>query len=101
MHQLSMADLAALNAAKAKFNYREIDILYQKWRSGERHFQQVRDEYHRLRRPQRVAFTFSPVSGQVALFERHPHSLVKTPWKSTRKAPFPGDFTPPFSQADP
>ena len=68
MHQLSTADLAELNAAKAKFNYRGIDILYQKWRSGERHFQQVREEYHRLRRPQRVAFTFSPVNGQVALF---------------------------------
>lgn len=101
IHQLSRADVAALNAATAKFNYREIEILYQQWRSGERHFQQVREEYHRLRRPQRVAFTFSPVNGQVALFERHPNSLVKTPWKSTRKAPFPGDFTPPFSQAEP
>jgi hypothetical protein len=89
-----------LSLAKARFNRPEIEALYQKWRSGERHFQQVRDEYYRLRRPQSVSFTFSPVNGQIALFERHPASLVKTPWKSARKTDFPGDFTHPVTQAE-
>jgi hypothetical protein len=101
MQQLSTPDRAALNAAKAKFDYREIEILYQQWRAGERHFQQVREDYHRLRRPQRVAFTFSPVNGQVALFERHPNSLVKTPWKSAKKPLFSEDFTYPVNLAEP
>jgi hypothetical protein len=100
LHKLSSPDLAALSLAKARFNRPEIEALYQKWRSGERHFQQVRDEYYRLRRPRSVSFTFSPVNGQIALFERHPASLVKTPWKSARKTDFPGDFTHPVTQAE-
>jgi len=99
-HKLSTADLTALNVAKTQFNYAEVETLYQKWRSGQRHFQQVRDEYQRLSRPESVAFYFSPVNGQVALFERHPETLVKTPWKSASKAPFPGDFTHPVTQAE-
>lgn len=98
--ELSTADLATVNAAKDKFNYAKIETLYQKWRSGEQHFQQVRDEYQRLRRPQSVGFIFTPVNGQVALFERHPKSLVKTPWKSASKPPFPGDFTHAFTQTE-
>jgi len=100
-HKLSPADQDALNAAKAKFNYGKIETLYQQWRSGERHFQQVRDEYQRVSRPDRVSFLFSPVNGQVALFERHPKSLVKTPWKSAKKPAFPGDFTAHVTQAEP
>ena len=100
-NRLSAADLATLNAAKAKFNDAGIEVLYQKWRSGDRHFQQVRDEYYRLRRPQSVSFTFSPVNGQIALFERHPQSSVKTPWKSASEPAFPGDFTHPVTQAEP
>jgi hypothetical protein len=99
--KLSTADLAVLNAAKDKFNYGEIETLYQKWRTGERHFQQVREEYRRVSKPVNVAFYFSPVNGQVALFERHPNSLVKTPRKSAKKPVFTGDFTGPFSLPEP
>lgn len=101
LHKLSSPDFLALSHAKDRFNQLEIETLYQKWRSGERHFQQVRDEYFRLRRPQSVSFTFSPVNGQIALFERHPNSLVKTPWKSASKPVLPGDFTQPVTQAEP
>ena len=63
-------------------------------------FDQVRKEYEALRRPQTVAFVFTPVNGQVALFEQHPNTLVKTPWKSAGKRPFAGDFTPSVTQSE-
>lgn len=99
VHKLSSADLATLGVAKDRFNQPEIEALYLKWLFGERHFQQVRDEYFRLRRPQSVSFTFSPVNGQIALFERHPNSLVKTLRKSASKPDSPGDFTQPVTEA--
>jgi hypothetical protein len=101
LRELSSADLAALAEGKAKFNRSDIADLYQRWRSGQVHFDQVRKEYETLHRPQSVAFVFSPVNGQIALFERHPSSLVKTPWKSVSKRPFAGDFTPSVTQAEP
>ncbi len=91
----------ALGEGKAKFNRSDIADLYQRWRAGQVHFDQVRKEYETLRKPQSVAFVFSPVNGQVALFERHPSSLVKTPWKSVSKRPFAGDFTPGVTQVEP
>jgi hypothetical protein len=63
-------------------------------------FDQVRKEYNALRRPETVAFIFSPVNGQVALFERHPKTLVKAARKSTSAVPFTGDFTPRFTCAE-
>ena len=63
-------------------------------------FDQVRKEYEALRMPQTVTFIFTPVNGQVALFEQHPNSLVKTPWKSVGKRAFSGDFTPSVTQAE-
>jgi len=101
LHELSKADLVALHEGRAKFNSREIANLYQRWRAAQVHFDQVRKEYEALRRPQTVAFVSTPVNGQVALFERHPNSLVKTPWKSARKEPFARDFTPSVTEADP
>jgi hypothetical protein len=101
LRELSSADLVALGEEKAKFNRSDIADLYQRWRAGRVHFDQVRKEYETLRKPQSVAFVFSPVNGQVALFERHPSSLVKTPWKRVSKRPFPGDFTPSVTQAEP
>ena len=79
VQKLSSADLTALNEAKARFNRPSIENLYQRWRAGQVHFDQVRKEYETIRTPQTVTFTFSPVNGQVALFERHPNSLVKSP----------------------
>lgn len=101
LHELSKADLAALQEGKAKFNRKEIANLYQRWRAEQVHFDQVRKEYEALRRPETVVFIFTPVNGQVALFERHPNSLVKTPWKSARKEPFAGDFTASVTQVEP
>ena len=100
LHELSGADLVALGEGKAKFNRSDIADLYQRWRAGRVHFDQVRKEYETLRKPQSVAFVFSLVNGQVALFERHPSSLVKTPWKSVSNGPFAGDFTPGVTQAE-
>ena len=91
----------ALGEGKTKFNRSDIADLYQRWRAGQVHFDQVRKEYETLRKPQSVTFVFSPVNGQVALFERHPNSLVKTTWKSVSKRPFAGDFTPSVTQVDP
>jgi hypothetical protein len=93
LHELSKADLVGLQEGKAKFNRREIANLYQRWRAEQVHFGQVRKEYESLRRPETVVFIFTPVNGQVALFEGHPNSLVKTPWKSVGKEPFARDFT--------
>ena len=101
LRELSSADLVALSEGKTKFNRSDIADLYQRWRAGRVHFDQVRKEYETLRKRQNVAFVFSPVNGQVALFERHPSSLVETPWKSVSKRPFPGDFTPSVTQAEP
>jgi len=75
--KLSTADLIVHADAKLKFNHSGIEDLYQKWRSGQLSFDQVRKEYQALRRPETVTFIFSPVNGQVALFERHPRTLVK------------------------
>jgi len=100
VQKLSSADLTALNEAKARFNRPNIENLYQRWRAGQAHFDQVRKEYETIRIPQTVTFAFSPVNGQIALFERHPNSLVKSPWKSKSKPLFPGDFTPSVTQAE-
>lgn len=99
--ELSKADLTALQEGKAKFNRKEIANLYQRWRAEQVYFDQVRKEYEALRRPETVVFIFTPVNGQVALFERHPNSLVKTPWKSAHKEPFAGDFTATVTQGEP
>lgn len=101
LHELSKVDLVALQEGKNKFNRREIVNLYQRWRAEQVHFDQVRKEYESLRKPETVVFIFTPVNGQVALFEWHPISLVKTPWKSTRKEPFTGDFTANVTEAKP
>jgi hypothetical protein len=101
LHELSTADLAALQEGKTKFNRKEIANLYQRWRAEQVYFDQVRKEYEALRRPETVVFIFTPVNGQVALFERHPNSLVKTPWKSAHKEPFAGDFTANVTQVEP
>ncbi len=98
--KLSTADLITHAEAKAKFSSASIDNLYQKWRSGDVSFDQLRKEYETLRRPETVAFIFSPVNGQVALFERHPKTLVKAARKSTRAVPFTGGFTPGFTSAE-
>ena len=98
--KLSTADLITHAEAKVKFSSAGIDNLYQKWRSSQVSFDQVRKEYQALRRPETVAFIFSPVNGQVALFERHPRSLVKPARKSTAAAAFTGDFTPNFAGAE-
>jgi hypothetical protein len=97
--KLSSADLIAHADAKLKFNHSGMENLYQKWRSGQASFDQVRKEYEALRRPETVTFIFSPVNGQVALFERHPKTLVKPARKSTRAVPFTGDFTPSVTAA--
>ena len=97
--KLSTADLIAHADAKLKFNHSAIEDLYRKWRSGQLSFDQVRKDYQTLRRPKTVAFIFSPVNGQVALFERHPQTLVKPARKSTRAVPFTGDFTPSVTAA--
>ena len=97
--KLSTADLIAHADAKLKFSQSGIENLYQKWRSGQLSFDQVRKEYQTLRRPETVAFIFSPVNGQVALFERHPQPLVKAARKSTRTVPFTGDLTPSVTAA--
>jgi hypothetical protein len=97
--KLSTADLIAHADAKLKFNHSGMENLYQKWRSGQASFDQVRKEYEALRRPENVTFIFSPVNGQVALFERHPKTLVKPARKSTRAVPFTGDFTPSVTAA--
>jgi hypothetical protein len=101
LHELSKSDLVALQERKAKFNRREIANLYLRWRAEQVHFHQVRKEYESLRRPETVVFIFTPVNGQVALFEGHPNSLVKTPWKSARKEPFAGDFTVSVTEPGP
>ena len=92
--KLSTADLIAHADAKLKFNRADIEDLYQKWRSGQLSLDQVRKEYETLRRPETVTFIFSPVNGQVALFERHPRTLVKPARKSATTVPFTTDFTP-------
>ena len=97
---LSTADFITHAEAKAKFNHVGIEGLYQRWRSGQTIFDQVRKEYSTLRRPEAVTFIFSPVNGQVALFERHPKTLVKTGRKSTSPAAFTGHFTSQFSEAE-
>jgi hypothetical protein len=99
-HKLSTADLITHAEAKPKFNGSAIEDLYRRWRSGEVTFDQVRKEYRALRRPETVPFIFSPVNGQVALFERHPKTLVKAARKSTRAVPFTGDFTPSVTAAE-
>jgi hypothetical protein len=99
LRELSGADLVVLGEGKAKFNRSGITDLYQRWRAGQVNFDQVRKEHEALRRPETVTFVFTPVNGQVALFERHPNSLVKSPWKSSSKRPFAGDFTPSITQA--
>ncbi|MGB6823354.1 MAG: hypothetical protein WBE21_14850, partial [Candidatus Acidiferrales bacterium] len=86
--------------ANTKFNHAGIENLYQKWQSGQVSFDQVRKGYSTLRRPETVTFIFSPVNGQVALFERHPKTLVKAGRKSTRPGAFTGDFTSQFSEAE-
>ncbi len=98
-HKLSTADLITHAEAKVKFSGAGIDNLYQKWRSGQVSFDQVRKEYAALRRPETVAFIFSPVNGQVALFERHPRALVKPLRKSTTAPAFTGDFTAKVTSA--
>ncbi len=98
--KLSTADLMTHAEAKVKFSGVGIDNLYHKWRSGQVSFDQVRKEYHALRRPETVSFIFSPVNGQVALFERHPKTLVKAARKSAKAVPFTGDFTPRFTSAE-
>jgi len=95
--KLSTADLIAHADAKLKFNHSGMENLYQKWRSGQTELRSVRKEYQALRRPETVAFIFSPVNGQVALFERHPKPLVKAARKSTRPVPFTGDLTRSFA----
>ncbi len=100
LRELSGADLVVLGEGKAKFNRSGITDLYQRWRAGQVNFDQVRKEYEALRRPHTVTFVFTPVNGQVALFEQHPNSLVKSPWKSASKRPFAGDFTPSVTQAE-
>jgi hypothetical protein len=97
--KLSTADLIVHADAKLKFNHSGIEDLYQKWRSGQLSFDQVRKEYQALRRPETVTFIFSPVNGQVAMFERHPQALVKPARKSTGSRHFTGDLTPNFSRA--
>lgn len=91
--KLSTADFIVHADAKLKFNRSGIEDLYQKWSSGQLSFDQVRKEYHALRRPESVSFIFSPVNGQVAMFERHPQTLVKPARKSTGSRPFTGDLT--------
>jgi len=98
--KLSTADLIVHADAKLKFNHSGIEDLYQKWRSGQLSFDQVRKEYQALRRPETVTFIFSPVNGQVALFERHPRTLVKPARKSAGPRRFTGDFTPNFAGAE-
>ena len=98
--KLSTADLIRHAQAKLKFTHSGIENLYQKWRSSEMNFDQVRKESAVLRRPEKVTFTFCPVNGQVALFERHPRTLVKTPRKCTSLAAFTRDFTSQFSEAE-
>ena len=97
--KISTADLIVHADAKLKFNHSGIEDLYQKWRSGQLSFDQVRKEYQALRRPETVTFIFSPVNGQVALFERHPQTLVKAARKSATTVPFTGDFTPNVTAA--
>ena len=77
-----------------------IEDLYQKWRSGLVSFDQVRNEYQALLRLESVSFIFSVVNGQVAMFERHPQTLVKPARKSTGSRPFTGDLTPNFPGAE-
>ena len=79
LRELSSADLVVLGEGRTKFNRAGITDLYQRWRAGQVNFDQVRKEYEALRRPQTVTFVFTPVNGQVALFERHPNILVKSP----------------------
>ncbi len=98
--KLSTADLIVHADAKLKFNHSGIEDLYQKWRSGQLSFDQVRKEYQALRRPETVTFIFSPVNGQVALFERHPRTLVKPARKSAGPRCFTGDFTPSVTVAE-
>jgi hypothetical protein len=97
---LPTADLITHADAKAKFNHSGIEDLYQKWRSGQVSFDHVRKEYQSLLRPEKVAFIFSPVNGQVALFERHPRTLVKTAWKSASPGHLTGGFTPSVTAAE-
>ena len=99
-HRLSTSDLITHAEAKARFNHSGIEDLYQKWGSGQVTFDQVRKEYNTLRRPETVTFIFTPVNGQVALFERHPRTLVKAAWKSKDTAPFTGDFTRSVTSAE-
>ena len=100
LRELSGADLVVLGEGRAKFNRAGITHLYQRWRAEQVNFDQVRKEYEALRSPQTVTFIFTPVNGQIALFEQHPNTLVKTPWKSVGKRPFSGDFTPGVTQAE-
>jgi hypothetical protein len=97
---LSAADRMTHLEAKIKFRRVDIENLYHRWRSGQVGFDEVRKEYCALRRPETVAFVFSRVNGQVALFERHPKTEVKAAWKSTRAAPFTGDFTAKVTAAE-
>jgi len=98
--KLSTADLITHAEAKLKFSSSGIENLYLKWRSGQVTFDEVRKEYQALRRPETVSFIFSPVNGQVALFERHPKTLVKPARKSADPRRFTGDFTPNFAEAE-
>lgn len=98
--KLSTVDLIQHAEAKLKFTHSGIENLYQKWRLGQTNFDEVRKQYSTLRRPEKVAFTFSPVNGQVALFERHPKTLVKTGRKSTSASAFTRHFTSQFSEAE-
>jgi len=91
--KLSTADFITHAETKAKFNHVGTENLYQRWLSSQATFDQVRKEYGTLRRPESVAFIFSPVNGQIALFERHPRTLVKAARKSTSPAAFTGHFT--------
>jgi len=97
---LSTADLIVHADAKLKFNRSSIEDLYQKWRSGQVSFDQVRKEYQALLWPESVSFVFSPVNGQVAMFERHPQTLVKPARKSTGSRRFTRDLTPSVSRAE-
>jgi hypothetical protein len=95
--KLSDDDIAFINDGKERFTSPDLENLYQRWRAGEITENAVRSDSLKFRTPSQVSLIFSIVSGQTALFERHPHWHVNMPVKSSKETSFTGDFTSGFT----
>jgi hypothetical protein len=90
-HHLSVLDLSVARGARKSPEWKSPDLEI---------IRQLGMEHELAYLPETVTFIFSPVNGQVALFERHPRTLVKPARKSAGPRRFTGDFTPSVTLAE-